>query len=327
MNYLESINKFIAAKQEAFVQVQGYEKDLLIFWRFLETKKVNEDTWNHVLGGANTDLVLECLKFYVDFNKVNSMSTANRFISVLAEYFQFAIEHQHISNKELYEEMNAPIYSDRSFRARINSWISKNLKDKEATRIFSESEIQKLIKDCNDTLDLLNNEESDYFDKKFVPALILKILVLTGMKYKKVPKLTLSDLNLRYGTIKINNYIIHMPHRLIDQFEMYLSLREDKTKSNFLFIKSNGDQIPEQTSNTAYFLGSLTTRTDIQGIIKYVIVQMLGKGISVDIISEFTGVGKTIIDDCLNFINKDLFNDRNTLLDARIRELNTFKHL
>lgn len=326
MNFRESVQEFIIAKQEALVQVQGYEKDLLIFWKFLESKKVSEETWNHVLGGANTDLILESLKYYIDFSKVTSRATANRFISAFAEYFQYANEHKHFSNKELFEEIHAPIYSDRSFRARINTWIAKHLKDKEDSTIFTETEIQRLIENCNDTLSV-KPEDNEYFDKKFVPALIIKLIILTGIKYKIVPKIKIDEINLRYGTITINNYEVHLPHRLIDQFELYISLRAENPISKYLFIKSNGDQLPDITGNTAAFLGSLMSRTDIQGIIRFVIVQMIIKGIPIDIISEFTGVGNTIINDCLQIINKDLFAERNILLDSRIRELNTYKSL
>ncbi|MBB6635299.1 hypothetical protein [Cohnella thailandensis] len=326
MNFSDSVKDFIAAKQEASAQVQGYEKDLNIFWTFLETEKVSESTWRHVLGGANTDLIIKSLKYYVDHSKVTSMSTANRFISVFTEYFQYAYEKKHFSNKELYEEMHAPIYSDRSYRARINTWISKNLKDKESTRVFNEVEIQELIGLCNDTLKV-ESMDDEYFDKKFVPALIIKLIILTGIKYKLIPKLKLADVNLRYGTLTINNYEIHLPHMLIDQFELYSSLRNKRTESNILFIKSNGEQLAEITGFTATFLGSLTSRTDIQGIIRFVIIEMMKKGITIDIIKEFTGVGNTIINDCLQIINKDLHMERKIFLDSTLRALKTFKYL
>ncbi|MFC4305950.1 hypothetical protein [Cohnella boryungensis] len=328
MNFLESASKFIAYKQESFIQVQGYEKDLLVFDKFLKSKKVNDETWSHFLGGANTELVIDSLKFYIQSSngKVNAISTANRFVSVLVEYFQYAIEVQHISNKELYEEMNAPIYSDRSFRSRINSWISNNLKDKESIRVFSEVEIIDLIKDCNETLGMLLNDDDD-FDKKFVPALILKLIIFTGIKYRIVPRLKVQSFNIRYGTIDINNFTIHLPYKLIDQLDKYLSIRNKKSSSDFLFIKSNGEELSEKTSNTAYFLGSLTTRTDLTGIIKYAVVQMINKGINTSIISEFTGVGTTILEDCMKITNKDIFNERNALLDSRLRESNVYQFL
>ncbi|GIP17534.1 hypothetical protein J40TS1_31760 [Paenibacillus montaniterrae] len=326
MNFSEIIKLFIESKQEYLIQAQGYEKDLLIFWNFLKTKNVDDESWPYFLGGANTELILESLKFYIKENKINSISTGSRFISVLVEFFQFIIDKKIIQNKELYEEMNSPIYSTRSFRARINSWISQNLKDKEGSAIFSQSEIVRLIHDCNEILNMrMMNDE--VFEKKIVPALILKLVVLTGVKYKIVRSLSINDLNLRYGTIEINRYVIHLPHSLVDQFELYVSLRNEKANSDYLFIQLSGEQLPDKTGNTAYFLGSLTTRTDLTGIIKFAIVEMINKGIGESIIKEFTGVGKTIFEDCLNLINKDIHKDRNIFLDSRIRELFSFNKM
>lgn len=326
MEFHETIRLFIESKQKSFIQAQGYEKDLLVFWDFLKSKNVDDESWLFVLGGANTDLIIEGLKYYIKQNRVNSISTGNRFISVLVEYFQFIVEKKIIQNKELYEEMNAPIYSPRSFRARVNTWISQKLKDKEGTGTFSQNEITTLIRDCNETLNMcMVNDE--IFDKKIVPALILKLIILTGVKYKIIRNLTVSCLNLRYGTITVNNYEIHLPHKLIDHMEAYLSLRQDKTDSNFLFIQSNGDQLPDKTGNTAYYLGSLTSRTDLTGIIKFAIIEMISKGLGEDIIKEFTGVGKTIFEDCIKLMNRDVQNDRNAFLDSRIRELSSYKKM
>jgi len=326
MNFQETVRLFIESKQESFIQAQGYEKDLLVFWEFLKTKNVDDESWLYFLGGANTDLIIEGLKYYIKQNRVNSISTGNRFISVLVEYFQFVVEKKIIQNKELYEEMNAPIYSPRSFRARVNTWISQNLKDKEGSVTFSQSEITTLINDCNETLNMrMVNDE--IFDKKIVPALILKLIILTGVKYKIIRNLTVNCLNLRYGTIAVNNYEIHLPHNFKDQLESYLSLRQDKTDSNLLFIQSNGDQLPDKTGNTAYYLGSLTTRTDLTGIIKFVIIEMISKGLGEGIIKEFTGVGKTIFEDCVKLMNKDVHIDRNAFLDARIRESSSYNKM
>lgn len=324
MSFSETINFFLESKQEFLIQAQGYQKDLLVFWEFLKSKNINDESWQCFLGGANTELIIESLKYYIRENKVNSISTGNRFISVLVEFFQFIIDKEIIQNKELYEEMNSPIYSTRSFRARINSWISQNLKDKESTVGFTQSEIVRLINDCNEILNMrMINDEA--FDKKIVPALILKLIILTGVKYKVIRNLSLNELNLRYGIIKINRFIIHLPNSLIDQFEFYVSIRSEKTVSDYLFIKSTGEQLPDKTGNTAYFLGSLTTRTDITGIIKFAIIEMIKKGVGESIIKEFTGVGKTIFEDCLDIMNTDIHKNRNALLDSRVRE--TFSYI
>lgn len=326
MNFSETINIFVESKQEYRIQAQGYQKDLLVFWDFLKTKNVDDESWPYFLGGANTELIIGSLKYYIRENKINSISTGNRFISVLVEFFQFIIDKEIIQNKELYAEMNSPIYSTKSFRARINSWISQNLKDKESTVIFTQTEIVRLINDCDEILNMrmINDEE---FDKKIVPALILKLIILTGVKYKVIRNLSINDLNLRYGTIEINKYVIHMPISLIDQFELYVLIRSEKTASDYLFIQTTGEQLPDKTGNTAYFLGSLTTRTDLTGIIKFAIIEMINKGIGESIIKEFTGVGKTVFEDCLNIINKDIHKDRNVFLDSRVRELFSYNNM
>lgn len=71
----------------------------------------------------------------------------------------------------------------------------------------------------------------------------------------------------------------------------------------------------------------MTSRTDIQGIIRFVIIEMMKKGITTDIIKEFTGVGNTIISDCLIIINKDINLERKVYLDSTIRALKTFRYL
>lgn len=326
MRYIDSVRMFIDTKQENNVQAQGYEKDLMVFWGFLGKRKVSDDTWSQYLGGIDTEDIIAALKYYITNNKVKSISTAKRYISVLVEYFHFVNDKKIVQNKRLYEEINSPIYSDRSFRARVNTWISENLKNKGEFTVFNEDELIDLIRQCDITLDM--QEISDeQFDKKYVPALVLKLMILTGTKYKLIPSIKTASLNLRYGSIEINDYIIHMPHNLIDQFDRYIRLKNERVYSDLLFMKSNGENLSEQTSYTAQFLASVTTRTDTTGIIKYVVIQMIKKGINESIIREFTGIGQKIYDDCLILAHNDILPVKNTLLDSRIREINTFNFL
>jgi len=227
-------------------------------------------------------------------------------------------------------------YSEKSFRHKVNSYISKDKRLTESSDFIalSEDEIKDIIADCDDTIasEKIQKEfsRSKKFFNKLRSALIIKLIIFTGIRYEVLHKLQRQALNLKYNTIHINGFTVHLPDNLRDQFYVYEKLLEGLDKSGdreYLFVEFDLNKISEITYITSSFLKILTGRGDLNGIIKFTIIEMIKKGINESIIKKFTGVGNDMYDACQDFVNNYSFSKANRYLDSKIRGMDIFDQL
>ena len=180
------ITKFLIQKP-----IAGYEKELNIFLKFLkEEKKIKPESIDYFLQGFRTDGVIESLDFYIKKNSLTSISTARRYSSCMQEFLRYIIHNEFTENKELGFELGAPSYDEKSYISKVNNYISNDKRLKETSGFIagSKEDIIVLIDECNKTL---NSDEifekaikQQKYYNKFRSALILKLTLLTGIKYE-----------------------------------------------------------------------------------------------------------------------------------------------
>lgn len=326
----QSINKFLIDKP-----VDGYKKDLNVFTKFLkEEKKIDSKSLEYFLQGFRTNGIIESLGFYINKNGVTSLSAARRYTSCLREFFRYIILKNIIENNELYIELGAPAYDDNSYTHKINRYISedKRLKDTEGFIAISEEDVKLLIDVCDETLDSQEVfekavQKQKYYNK-FRSSLVLKLILLTGIRYNVLIEIKKNDLNLKHDLITINGITIHIPMKLSEQFEKYETINSEISNKNInrenLFIEYGMDIISGNTATTSSFLGEALGRKDLNGVIKYTIIEMIKKGINESIIRKFTGVGETIYNECQNHVNGMYNIKTNRYLDSKIRSMEIF---
>lgn len=146
---------------------------------------------------------------------------------------------------------------------------------------------------------------------KFRSALIIKLILLTGIAYRTICSLKRTDLCIENNIIRINNYEIRLPVMLKENFGIYLKISNElKPDREELFIEFSGKNMSTKTSTLSYFMKLLVRRGDLNGLIKYAITNMIRVGISETVIMEFTGLKKDILNDCYKMVyNKDTKKD------------------
>lgn len=329
----ESVERFLEEKR-----IDGYKNDVNIFLTFLEVdKKVNSDTVQYFLQGFRTSGVIESLDYYINDRNLTSVSTAQRYASCIREFLRFLIYKENIPNQELGIELGAPAYDENSYTKRVNTFISqeKRLKETDSFVAIDTKDLKNLIFECNLTLNSPEVFEkaittSKYYNK-YRSALILKLILLTGIKYEVLKSIKNADLNLKHDLITINGFTIHLPPILSEQFEIYQEINQKINPVNSnrenLFIEHNMNLISDKTATTSSFLNDILGRRDLSGLVKYTIIEMIKKGLNESIIKKFTGVGSKIYTECQDYVNSiyDIKADR--YLDSKIRSIDIFDYL
>lgn len=313
---------------------EGYEKDLTKFHNYIFSLGLNNVTALTYLQGIRTKDIIDSLRYNIGEKGITSIDTALKYVSCVKEYLSYLLHKGYIVNSELIKEFGLPTYSNESFRYKINKFISESgLKERKDFIALSKNEIQSLISDCNAIINDLRDKAvtSKNIYIKFRAAIIIKLIIFLGIRYEYVHTLEKINIDLKHNTITVNGFTIHLPHRLRDQFEIYeellLEINPKFDDRKFLFINYDGTKIPHVTSTISWHLKTLTGRMDVNGIIKYSIIEMIRVGINESIIKKLTGVDKAIYDPCQDYVNSNLSLKTNMYLDSKMRTLDIFDKL
>ncbi len=326
----KSINEFLIYKP-----VDGYRKDLIVFGKFLnEEKKINSEALEYFLQGLRTDGLIESLDFYIRESDLTSIDTARRYSSCIREFFRYILHKNIIENNQLSIQLGAPSYDEKSYTYKMNTYISKDkrLKETDGFIAINEEDVKYLINECEITLssdEVFNKSfESQKYYNKFRSAIILKLILLTGIRYEVLTEIKKKDLNLKHDLITINNMTMHLPMNLSEQIYKYEKINNTidskNTEREMLFIEYKKNSISSVTSTTASFLKGILGRGDLNGVIKYTIIEMIKKGINESIIRKFTGVGERMYNDCQEYVNKMYNIKADRYLDSKIRSMEIF---
>ena len=71
-------------------------------------------------------------------------------------------------------------------------------------------------------------------------------------------------------------------------------------------------------------MNEILQRKDLTGLRKYVIIEMILKGINQSYIMKLTGAGTKIFDACQRIVNEQRHFEANRFIDSRIREMEIF---
>lgn len=314
------------------IKPEHYEKDIRIFIEYLETTK-HAPIIKEILQGVRTKTIADSIDYYIDERGITSVNTVQRYANAIAEFFKYIVTEKHIDNKSIYNEIVLPTVASGSYWGIINEVIAKNkkLKEGDTFQIYTKEEIKKLIKNCDDAIELFKaKQDTKRYYNKFISALCLKLIVYTGVLYRELRKLHINSSLINHDIININGFNIYLPIKLGEQFRYYIKVRENileknKKESNYLFITFDGKQFPQQTSIISGFLATCTGRNDLNGIIKYAIREMIVNSISDSVIAKLTGAGEYLLKQCLEDVNKqDSEINWNRYLNSKLLKIDTY---
>lgn len=335
MTFKETIELFLNKVSVSSYEI--YKSKIMVFYKFLVSEKgISDKSYKSYLEAMKTEEIIESLKYYIVGNKINSESVAWHYISVVKKYFLFIydVKNVKIQNANLIKSFSLPESSIDSFTYKIKNEIyeSGGLEKKDSKTELSQEEVEVLISECDQHIkELLDRDSvidspSQYND--FVSSIIIKLLLFTGAKYQVIINLRSSDFNLKQQTLKINEYSIRLPINLFTQLHAYISIKHQMhsdcdNNDDLLFTRIDGEKL-KGTSFISNTLMQFIGRGDTTGIIKYVLIEMIKKGINQSLIQDFTGNGNKIYDYCQSKVNESKNLSVNRYLDSRLRSLEVY---
>ncbi|MEK4247607.1 hypothetical protein MKZ20_20225 [Psychrobacillus sp. FSL K6-2684] len=307
----------------------AYSNHVKAFNKYIEHKGITEDNLIVFLQGIRAKDIVDSLNYYIEKNNITSKDTALRYSSAIKEYLYYALDSGKVNNSELMKELELATFKESSYRYKMNNFIAKHelLKEREGFEIPSDEEVRELIKQCNSLLEsdeeYLKAQNNQKYFNKFRSALIIKLILLTGVPYRTINSIKCTDLNINNSTILINSFEIRLPKILKLNFEKYMRLsNEINLNRDKLFIEFNGNSMSVQTAAVYGFMKSIIGRGDLNGVVKYTIIKMIEEGISERVIKQVTGVEDTIINDC----HLKVYGDKKAIrhFDSKIRGLEIY---
>lgn len=327
----ELVEDYTKYKEKSGKLVEGYDKDIRIFFTNLPSSDIG------YLSQVTTNVIISTLEEYIRKSNLTSKETAFRYKSSIKDFLNYLIGEEKIKNDILLKEFGYTPSNDKSYIGKMNKYIADNplLKEKKDYIALSEDEIEQLIIDCNKTIsdeeNLRKATKSSKYYNKILSALIIKLIIFTGLSYRCLREiLYYNTLNLIYNTIKINNFTIHLPHGLLDQFKIYedllFKINNNSENRDYLFIKFNSNQLSTITSSSSLsnYIKAYTGRQDINGIIRRTIINMILHGINESLIKKLTGIKSTIYEPCQKEANKMFSAKSSVFLDSKLRSIYTF---
>lgn len=334
MGFLETIEGYLATKNEENRNV--YIPRIYSFATFLqEEKNVTDKNYKEYLSAMKIDVIIESMENFIKSNQIKKKSVAFFYARTIKKYFCY-LNDNGIENENL---IKAFAYTNsKSYDKRIRKYIENNetlkMVEKKDAVDFEEiklliTSIDEQIEECvkdDDIMTCMENRYNPY--NNLVYLLGLKLMIFTGIDYVGIRKLAADCFDSKKLKITINTYTIHLPDNLGEQLSEYELVKNKRGISgDCFFILCNEQIIPKETYQFSYLIKGIIGRGDTSGIRKYVITEMIRKGINQSFIMKLTDVGLTIFEDCQNTVNTERHVDANRYIDSKMRDMRVFDYM
>lgn len=311
-------------KEEFIDMHKDYRNDINNFFLYLEKARnipIIDKNIEFALGAIETEGIKESLKFLIDRGIYGKQETARKYAVAVGKFFEYVRDYTSIKNKDLFDEISANLRTRNSYIGRMNSYIEQlaDLKPKEPLRILSKDQALKLLERCEKQLNQTETWESEIEFKKAGAAIGIKIMLVFGVTYRQLRVIQISQVKEDIDTIELNGFNLRIPVRLSKQIYRYIQYKKDhgiKNESDFLLTNRDGVEWGTISSSSGIpdILKTELNTTDITGIVKYGIFQMVSAGINDHIIKEITGAGNDLVAACVQLGKSTLIDEVNNKL-------------
>lgn len=320
---------------------ESYKTKLDMFMRFLENEKqIIDRSFQSYIEAMKIEEIMESLDYYIICNNIKSQSIAWHYCSVIKRYFNHIYE-LGFDNAKLIKSFGQDEKNPESYQSRIREKIFNDirLEKKEQKSELELQELRDLISECNEEIRELIEEDLILDYKKYsykyndlMSSIIIKLMLLTGVKYVVVRNIKFSKYNILDKIIGINGYTLILPDSLNEQIAYYCKLRYEiqkrtKKHTDSLFIMANGEEIRSGTDIVADTLKKYIGRSDVTGIIKSAVIQMISKDTNNCIIQELTEMGPVNYKYCQKKVFENPNISKNEYLNSKLRSLEIFHML
>lgn len=300
--------EFMELKERFLLSNPDYANDVNNFLNYMQIVREFKlpAQQDFMVNGMNTEQVIESLKYYVDLEQIKKKEPAKKYFVSIKQLFEYVLNNSEYQNDDFLRELANPANREKSYSRKTNDFINEydKLKDKDQFLKLEYETLCKLIDWCNIAIDkiYLGDQEIDETEfRRFSAALCMKLIILTGVTYREARKLKINDLDAFRNTVVINDLRIRLPLTLSVQFQKYERYHRHFIKSEFLFVDSKGNQWGEATSDSGIpnFMRTAIQQTNLTGIVKYGITQLIKSGVNDSIIMKLTGASRELLNSCL----------------------------
>lgn len=309
----------------------NYSRKIQVFTDYLtERCSVNEYNSKETLRGIGTDKILESIEYYVENYGIAFKSTVDNYVTVIKSYFSFIAKKYSIHNDNFDSNAKVSILDDL-ISDKIEQLKLNKTKMKEP---ISDDEFLLLLNSCDDCIekfrldDYSNNSKYNGDASTFISAIIMKLVMYTGIKNDVISTIKRSHYNYNLNQMKINGFWIDLPSRLAMDFKKYSKLRDmiitqkgivDKDDCQF-FINSKGDFMSNVKSGEIYkIMSQELSTTEGEALCKNVIMKYIEAGINIIEIMNLTTFSIKTCQHCKELLNEKLDKNRNRYINTKLR--------
>lgn len=341
MDFIEAIEDFLEVQQRENKNkkssVNIYKSKIYVFYEYVNLKLKDRDvTYIYFLNTMDMNDLLQSIEYYVKASNLKSRAAVDVYYSVLGNFFNYLLQKNGKTN-DYFQESKKMAELRESYEKKIKEL---HLRDSDQQEPIDEETAKKILKECDtliDTVDmegLLMRKKGVY--SNYVSSLIVKLVILYGLKNEAIRKLKIKDYNEQLNDLTINNYKVRLPDGLALQMKKYKEIRKkfldkyEMESERLFFDDLNADK---ELDNTKMYimLKKITGNMQAGGVAKYAIIQLLREGIPAYIIRDFTDYKEDILDYCQEKVDAErgilLRSEKSRILDAALRKNNLFDYM
>lgn len=338
MELSETVTSFLKdRKDDRFYDssVVTYKRKLEVFSEFLKQYFSFEGEECEIyLIKINNDTIIESISYYVNEYNIKFKTTVDHYFTVIKCYFEYIYNDLNIKNENLNSKQNSNALNNLVDKKIIELKLNPSKQKSPITEVC----FKNLNDHCNSIINSISLDEvktSNNILKIFISAIIVKIVMLTGIKNKVIESIKCKDYDSELNRIRINSYWIHLPNELGKQLKKYIEFRNailiSVSLENPLFINHNGTIDTDSNYNRFIALEKIMKNRAAESVAKLTIMNLIQIGISSSIIQKLTTFGECTYSHCQELLDEDKgvsnFICENRILDSKIRSMDNFDML
>ena len=258
------------------------------------------------MQGIETERIKDSLNYLVESGRYKKAETAKKYAVAIGQFFEFVRDNSVLKNKDLFDELARNGRRENSYIARMMRYIEncEKLRPKETLGIIDRPMAEDLLNWCNEQLISQEQWEEELGYKKASAAICIKMMLLYGITYRNARVVRVSQIDRKKNEINLGGFKLRMPVHLGKQICRFLDYKEEKgicNQEGYLLTDRQGKAWTGITSSSSIpnFLKYRFGITDVTGIIKYGIRQLLIAGLNDHVIRKITGASDELIGGCI----------------------------
>ncbi|MEA4987940.1 MAG: hypothetical protein VB095_07760 [Anaerovorax sp.] len=317
---------FVVLKHSFLQANPNYENDVNNFIDYMSSIRGIRlpEQQDFLVNGMTTEHVIDSLKYYIDIGQIKKQEPARKYFVSIKQLFEYVLSNSNYKNDNFKKELANPAVREESYSRKTIQFLEKceKLEVKEPLEQLENDGISKLIAWCNDVIamDFSKESLSSTSFRRINAALCMKLIIFTGITYRVARQLEFSNLKVETNEITIMNFDIRLPLDLSKQFQRYYSYRVAHLPAQYLFVDIHGNQWGEKTSDSGIpnFMKTAINQTNITGIVKHGLSQLIKCGVNDSVIMKLTGASYELLASCLEDAQEKEQSDWNKYINSKL---------